>query len=139
MLTRFWTFGLHSAGIVSLILQPQKEKDLPVNKTFDLTVNDSSSGHEGARPAVSILAPSTLASDQSDLGQARYGCDGTRYGQPHVDSCREAYNRIEVDQEVLKFGDRTEPDAVDVLLPLRISSSTYSLSRPVHDGLGDPA
>ena len=139
MLTRLWTFGLHSVGGVSLILQPQQEIDLPVNKTFDLTVNDSSSGNESTHPAVSILTPLSLATNQSDLGQARYRCDGTKYGQPPVDSCQEAYNWIEIDNEVLKFGDRTEPDTVDVLLPLRVSSSTYSLSRPVNDGLSDPA
>ena len=138
MLTRFWTLGLHIAGAVALTLQPQQEIDLPVNKTFDSIVNDPNSGNETNHPGVSILTPTNLASNQWDLANAKYECDGSKYGQPPGGSCREAYHWIEYDQEILRYGDRTEPDDVDVLLPHRISSSTFSLCKPVHCGLGDP-
>lgn len=80
--------------------------DSAPNTTFDELVQDSKSAAVGRQ----------------------YKCDGSMYGHPPVNSCREALVAIPQDQRPLKMGVRGLRGN-DVNLPYRFSSSLSTYSR----------
>ena len=117
-------FGLHVVAIVSLSLRPQQAIDLSVNSSFSYAISNTRSRINNTISSLDAVTPLTpLLSNLSTLGQGRYNCDRSKYGQPPINSCYEAYARIVGGREVVRYGDRSAPGAADVVLPARYSSS----------------
>ena len=130
MYSPLWTLSLHVLKVVSLTLKPPQEIELPVNNSFfDLTGKPPNTSNASMFSSISVHPLSSPVPNQSNsrLSRVRYECDKNEFGQPPVESCREAYSWIGYGQEVLNYGDRSGPSpigTVDVLLPLRYPSST---------------
>lgn len=128
MYSSTWTLGLNALGVASLGLKPHELLDLPSNTSyFDIVSNNSSPRNDSVLSIFSVNSLPSTNSNQlnSGLDIGRYECDRIRCGQPSIDSCRDAYSWMGSSRETLNYKDRSAPGIIDVVLPLRYSSSTW--------------
>ena len=122
-----WIFSLKALGVASLVFKPHELLDLPTTTSHSDPISKVLNSRNDGVP--SIVSANSLVSTNSSrsnaaLGHGKYECDKVKFGQPSIDSCKDAYTWMSFGRETLSYKDRTSPGIKDVVLPLRYSSST---------------